>query len=278
MVKIITDSSCDFDLSTLEKLGIEILPIQVHFGNKSFTPMIDLSNEAFYNKLSTVTTLPTTTQINPATFYDCFQKHLKNGDEVVGMFISKELSGTYQNALNVAKELDESKIHIVDTQNTTFGLALLLAEAAKMREQGFTAKEIAKKITDLVPRVCLVASVESLKYLKMGGRLSSGAALVAGILGIYPIISVINGKVEAIGKARGQMAANKFMENYIKKIGISSDYCVSFGNSNNPELGKKTIKYFSEYVGKRTIIKIQIGSVIGTHIGPGATGLAFIKK
>lgn len=278
MVKIITDSSCDFDFATAAKMGIEILPIQVHFENESFTPLVNMTNEEFYDKLNTVTKLPTTSQVNPAIFEDCFKKHLEKGDEVLGMFISSELSGTFQNAVNVAKDINPQKIQIVDTLNTTFGLALLLNEATSMRDDGLNVQEIAEKIKVLVPRVCLVASVETLKFLKMGGRLSAGAAVVAGILGIYPIISVVNGKVEAIGKARGQVAATKFMENYVKKTGISSDYAVSFGNSNAPELGKKTVKYFSSYVEKRKIVKVQIGSVIGTHIGAGATGIAFIRK
>ncbi len=278
MVRIITDSSCDLSLEDAKKMNIEILPINVHFDDKSYTPMVDLSNEKFYSMLSEAKELPTTTQISPIVFEESFSEHINNGDEVVGLFISKELSGTYQNAVNVANFIDNSKIHVVDTLNTTFGLALLLSEAVKMRDEGLNAREIHEKITALVPRLRLVASVETLKYLKMGGRLSAGAALIGGILGIYPIISVVNGKVEAIGKARGQQAAYKFMEEYIKKNEISSDYGVSFGNSNAPELGKKTIKTFSHYVGKRDIINTQIGSVIGTHIGSGATGIAFIQK
>lgn len=278
MVKILTDSSCDFDFATAAKMGIEILPIQVHFEDESYTPLVDMTNEEFYDKLYSAEKLPTTSQVNPLVFEECFKKHLENGDEVVGMFISSELSGTFQNAVNIAKEINPNKIHIVDTLNTTFGLSLLLHEAAVMRDNGLNAQEIADKISLLVPRVCLVASVETLKFLKMGGRLSAGAAIVAGILGIYPIISVVDGKVEAIGKARGQVAATKFLENYVKQVGISSDYAVSFGNSNAPELGRKTEKYFSSYIEKRRVVKVQIGSVIGTHVGAGATGLAFIRK
>ncbi|MFI3327081.1 MAG: DegV family protein [Clostridia bacterium] len=278
MVKILTDSSADFDLMTATKMGIEILPITVSFGEETFTPMVDMSNEEFYDKLSTVEKLPTTSQINPIVLQEHFTKCINDGDEVLCLFISSGISGSYQNAVVAAKEVGLDKIQVVDSLNTTFGLALLVHEAVKMRDEGLNAKEIADKIKDLVPRVCLVASLETLKYLKMGGRLSAGAAIVAGILGIYPIISVIDGKICAIGKARGQNAATKFLENYIIKTGISSDYAVSFGNSNAPELGKQTIKYFSSYVEKRKIVKIQIGGVVGTHIGPGATGIAFIKK
>lgn len=279
MVRIITDSSCDIDLTVAAEMGLEVIPIQVHFEEESYLPGIDLSNEEFYQKLSTANKLPTTTQIAPLIFEEVFSKYLEQDDEIVGMFISKELSGTYQNAVLTKENLNPERIHIVDTLNTTFGLALLLQEAVKLRDKGLEAKDIADKIRELVPRVCLYASVESLKYLKMGGRLSAGAAIVAGILGIYPIISVINGKVEAVGKARGRVAANKFIAEQVRKIGISSDYAVSFGNSNVPEVGRQTEKFFADLVGKqRELVHTQIGPIIGTHVGPGASGLAFIKK
>ncbi len=278
MVKIITDSSCDMSLEKCRELGIEVIPIGVHFGEESYEPGINLTNKEFYDKLANVTQLPTTTQISPVKFEEVFKHHVDNGNEVVGMFISRELSGTYSNAVMVAKRINEDKIHVVDTLNTTFGLALLLHEAVKMREEGFTAKEIAQKITELVPRVTLFAGIETLKYLKMGGRLSAGAAMVAGVLGICPIISVVKGKVEAVGKARGRAASNKFIEDQVKKIGISSDYAVSFGHSNAPELCIQTEKIFADYINKKNVIRTEIGPVIGTHIGAGASGIAFIKK
>lgn len=278
MVKIITDNSCDIDLNTATEMGIEIIPIQVHFGKESFYAGVDLTNEEFYERLKTVETLPTTSQITPLTFEEVFSKHLQNGDEVVGMFISREMSGTYQNAVVTSQNLGSGRVHIVDTLNTTFGLALLLAEAVKMRDCGLSGKEIAEKVEELVPRVCLLASVESLKYLKMGGRLSAATAIVGGILGIYPIISVEDGKVVAKGKARGREAANRWIFDKIKSIGISSDYCITFGNTNVPEVGRQTEKYFSELVGKREFMRCQIGCIIGTHVGQGASGIAFIKK
>lgn len=278
MVKIITDSSCDIDLELCSKMDIQVIPIQVHFGETSFDPDINLTKTQFYEKLAVATELPTTTQISPLTFEEVFTEHIQNGDEVLGMFISRELSGTFQNAVIVSQQIDPEKIHIVDTLNTTFGLALLLEEATKLRDKGLGAKEIKSKIEDLVPRVCLYASIETLKYLKMGGRLSAGAAIVAGILGVCPIISVVNGKVEAIGKARGRVAANKFVLNQIESLGISSDYGITFGHSNSIELCKQTEKLFHEQIGKRKFLRCEIGAVIGTHIGSGACGIAFIKK
>ncbi len=278
MIKIITDSSCDVDIHTLKKLGVDIIPIQVHFDDESYTPGIDLTNEKFYSKLEMAEKLPTTTQITPMTFHDEFSRHIEEGDEIVGLFISKELSGTYNNAVLTAKKFDETRIHIVDTQNTTFGLALLIFEAVKMREEGKTAKEIAERITSLVPRVELYAGINTLKFLKMGGRLSSAVAFVGGVLGICPIISVKEGKVVVVGKARGKSAVLTQIEALVKKSGVSADCCVTFGHSNVPESAKTMQKSLKEYTANNKVHRLEIGPVIGTHTGPGAYGVAFIRK
>ena len=278
MIKILTDTSCDLDMKQAQELDIEIIPITVSFGEETFTPGEDLTTAEFYEKLSKAEELPKTAQVTPVRFEEEFRRHLENGDQVIGMFISKELSGTYQNALMAKNIIGSDDIYIVDTNNTTFGLALLLREACKMRDAGESAANIHKKISDLSSRVVLMASVETLKYLKMGGRLSATTAFVAGVLGIYPIVSVVNGKVESIGKARGRAAANKFIEDKIKDIGISSDYGVTFGHSNRPEICKQGEEYFKKYVGKRESLRCEIGAVIGTHVGPGAMGIAFIRK
>lgn len=278
MIKILTDTSCDLSFKQAEELDIEILPITVSFGEETYVPLEDLSNEEFYQKLSAATELPKTSQVAPIRMEEEFKKHIDNGDEVIGLFISKELSGTYNNALMAKNLLGSDKIFVVDTNNTTFGLALLIKEACKLRDKGESAESIYEKITELSKRVVLLASVETLKYLKMGGRLNAATALVAGVLGIYPIISVVDGKVQSVGKARGRVAANKFIEDKVKEIGISSDYGVTFGHSDRIDVCKQGEKYFEKYVGKRESTRCEIGSVIGTHTGPGAFGIAFIKK
>ncbi len=278
MVKILTDSSCDMDLSFASKLGIEVIPIQVHFEDESYTPGIDLTNTEFYDKLSVAEKLPTTTQVTPITFEEYFSKHIENGDDIVGMFISRELSGTYQNAVITAQKINPERIHIVDTLNTTFGLALLLMEAVKLRDEGRSAQEIARKITELVPRVELYAGIDTLKFLKMGGRLSGTVAFIGGVLGICPIISVKEGKVVVVGKVRGKVAAFKHIKELVKSIGISSDYNITFGHSNVLDTCKSLQKELKEYTSHKETHRFEIGSIIGTHTGPGAYGIAFIRK
>ena len=278
MVKILTDSSCDLSPARCEELGVEMLPITVNFGGESFRANIDISNAQFYEKLAAASELPKTAQITPAFFQEKFQEYKEAGDDVVCLFISSQMSGTLQSA-KVAKNLvGAENICLPDTLNVTFALGLLVEEAVKMRDRGLSAAEIAQEVEALVPRVRLWALIDDLKYLKMGGRLSATSALVASILGICPIITLENGLVEVVGKARGKKAAFKFIQGMVEKEPISSDFSVTVGHAAVPKTRDDFLEYMSAELKKREVHKLDIGSIVGTHTGPGACGLAYIKK
>ena len=267
MVKIVTDSSCDISPQRCAELGVEMLPITVNFGDTSYRANIDISNEEFFEKLSVAEELPKTAQITP-----------KSGDDVVCLFISSKMSGTLQSARVAKNILGAENILLPDTLNVTFALGLLVEEAVKMRDAGMTGAEIVEKIEELIPRIRLFAMIEDLKYLKMGGRLSATSALVASILGICPIITLKDGLVEVVGKARGKKAAFAAIRKWVEKEPISSDYCVTMGHANVPENCKALQEFLGDLLKKREVHVCSIGSIVGTHTGPGAVGLAYIKK
>ena len=278
MVKIVTDSSCDLSLERCAALGVEMLPITVSFGEESYRANLDLTTEDFYQKLAAADELPHTAQITPAQFQEYFKPFVDSGDEVVCLFISSKMSGTLQSA-TVAKDiLGATNIYLPDTLNVTFALGLLVEEAVKMRDRGFTAPQIVEEIQGLVPRVRLWAFIDDLKYLKMGGRLSASSALVASILGICPIITLKDGLVEVVGKARGKKAAFKYIQGLVEKTPISSDYGVSIGHAAVPDTRDAFVDYMEDVLKKRELYPMDIGSIVGTHTGPGAVGLAYIKK
>lgn len=278
MVKILTDSSCDLSPARCEELGVEMLPITVNFGGESYRAHLDISNEEFYQKLAAASELPKTAQITPAFFQDKFQAYKEAGDDVVCLFISSQMSGTLQSAKMAKNLVGAEKIYLPDTLNVTFALGLLVEEAVKMRDQGMSAAQIAQEVEALVPRVRLWALIDDLKYLKMGGRLSATSALVASILGICPIITLENGLVEVVGKARGKKAAFKFIQNLIAKEPISGDFSVTVGHAAVPKTRDDFIEFLSAELKKRQVHKMDIGSIVGTHTGPGACGLAYIRK
>ncbi len=278
MVKIVTDSSCDLSLKRCEELGVEMLPITVNFGDESFRANIDLTTEEFYEKLAAAQELPKTAQIPPNQFQEIFKPYQESGDDVVCLFISSKMSGTLQSARVAKNILGAENILLPDTLNVTFALRLLVEEAVKMRDAGMTGKEIVEKIEELIPRIRLFAMIEDLKYLKMGGRLSATSALVASILGICPIITLKDGLVEVVGKARGKKAAFAAIRKFVEKEPISGDYCVTVGNANVPENCKAFLESMEDLLKKREVYVSSIGSIVGTHTGPGAVGLAYIKK
>ena len=147
-----------------------------------------------------------------------------------------------------------------------------------MRDAGMTGAEIVSKVEELIPRIRLFAMIEDLKYLKMGGRLSATSALVASILGICPIITLKDGLVEVVGKARGKKAAFAAIRKFVEKEPVSGDYCVTVGHANVPDNCKAFQEYMEDLLKKREVHVQDIGSIVGTHTGPGAVGLAYIKK
>ncbi len=278
MVKILTDSSCDLSPARCEELGVELLPITVNFGEESYRANVDISNEEFYQKLAAASELPKTAQITPAFFENKFKEYKDSGDDVLCLFISSMMSGTLQSARIAKNLLGADNIYLPDTLNVTFALGLLVEEAAKMRDRGLSAAEMAEEVEKLVPRVRLWALIDDLKYLKMGGRLSATSALVASILGICPIITLENGLVEVVGKARGKKAAFKYMQGLVEKEPISGDFAVTVGHAAVPKTRDDFLEFMSAALKKREIHKLDIGSIVGTHTGPGACGLAYIRK
>ncbi|NLT12935.1 MAG: DegV family protein [Clostridiales bacterium] len=278
MVKIITDSTSDITQAEGASLGVTVVPLTVHFGSESYRDGIDLSKQEFYEKLAVAETLPTTSQVPIGEFDVLFQRFVDCGDEVVGIFISSEMSGTYQSAAVAREHVNTEKIHVVDSRTATFELALLVRLAVRYRDEGKSAGDIAAHITALIKRVRLIAVVDTLKYLKMSGRISTTTAFVGGLLGINPIIAIIGGKVESIGKTRGPKAGLSFIRDRVMSDPPDLNYPVAFGNSNAPEALRDTVVLFTESFGITDYFEEDIGLIVGTHVGPGAVGIAYIAK
>lgn len=278
MVRIITDSTSDITQEEGALLGITVVPLSVHFGSQEFKDGIDLSKEDFFDKLSAAQSLPTTSQVPPGEFASLFSRFIDGGDEIVGIFISAELSGTFQSAEMARGLVDRSMIYVIDSRTATFGMALMVREAVRFRDEGKSAKEIAEIIRSLVKRIRLFAVVDTLKYLKMSGRISNATAFVGGLLGINPIITVTEGKVESIGKTRGRQAGLKLIYDQMLQDPPDTDYLVSFGHSNALTALKETIEYFTGLFPIKNYFEADIGITVGTHVGPGAAGIAYFTK
>ena len=281
MVRIIVDSACDLPKKEAEKLNLDFLPLKTIFGEEEFLDGIDLTHEEFYTKLENSNVNPTTSQISPADFEDVYADVKAKGDTAVVITLSSKLSGTYQSA-NIAREDYEDCIHVVDSLNATVGEQLLVLYACRLREQGATAENIAKALEEKKGDICLAAVLDTLEYLQRGGRISKTVAVAGTLLSIKPLVALENGEVASIGNARGLKNAGAQLTKALQERG-EIDFsmpCSWVYSGQNDELLQKYIDGNADAWDARikSIPVTGIGSAIGTHIGPGAFGLAFFRN
>lgn len=279
-IKIVTDSTSDLPEYLVKELEVSIVPLKVLFGEEVYRDGIDLSNQEFYIKMSEHKQLPTTAQVNPGEFSEEFNRHIEKGDVVVGIFISSKLSGTYSSAVMARGTMTATKdrIHLIDSKSASFGLALQVIEAARMAQQGKSAEEIVGRIEQIKDEVQFYGIINNLENLKKGGRLSSTSALAGSILGIKPIITLKDGAVLLVGKARGQKKAFAWVLEDIKqkKADLNNKtICIAHAAATE-DLAEFKKLLCKEYTPKE-IIEIEIGAVIGTHTGGGCVGISCLN-
>lgn len=273
-VKIVTDSTCDLPKKLIDELGVHIVPLKVLFGEEMYRDGIDLTSKEFYAKMSRHKELPTTAQVNPGEFIEEFSKHLNNGDDIIGIFISAKLSGTYSSAVMAKESLAKENIYLVDSESASFGLGMLVVEAARMIQQGKTAREIAQWLDYVKDKVVFYGIIDNLENLRKGGRLSSSSAFAGSILGIKPIISLKEGAVVMAGKSRGLKKAFAWvLESAKNKTDINGKTLYIAHAAAPDELNEFKQLILKNYT-PREIIEFEIGSVIGTHTGGGCIGLS----
>lgn len=280
-LQIIIDSASDFDRQEAEALGLHFLPLSITWEGKIYRDQIDISSREFYEKLVETGELPTTSQLTPNDYGELLRHLTENGDQVVIIALSSKLSGTCQSAMIAAEEYP-GQVFVVDSQNVTMGEQILIRYAVRLRDQGLDAAALTAELEQVKSRIQVIAVVDTLEYLKRGGRISSVTAIAGTFLGIKPVVSVIDGEVQVIGKARGSKKANNLLTERIEQTGgidFSMPYVLGFTGLSD-EILKKYIAdsahLWQAYTD--TLSVTAIGSVIGTHVGPGAVGAAFFSK
>lgn len=280
-VKILIDSASDFNEAQAKELGIELMHMTIQFGEEEYLDGITLLPDDFYNKLISEKDLPKTSLINEYQFEEKFKELTANGDEVVAITISSKLSGTYRCASEAAKKFN-GKVFAIDSQNACLGERILCEYALNLSNEGLSAKEIAEKLDESKSKINVIAIIDTLKYLKKGGRISAATAFVGEVLSIKPMIAVINGEVKVIGKCHGLKKGYIALCDYIKnKGGIDFNMPHGLVWSGNDDSNINTFKTISERFWKDSENDIglyRLGSTIGTHVGPGAIGVAFFEK
>jgi DegV family protein with EDD domain len=274
-IKIITDSSCDLPKDIIEKYEIIVLPLLINIGEKSYMDGVDINLLELLEKMEGNDQFPTTSQVNPQRFAKCYKKFLNEGYSIISIHLSSNMSGTYQSACIAKGMLEADNIEIVDSQNVTSGLGLLVLKACSLREQGYDIKAICEGITELIPHVKSVLAFDSLDNLVKGGRLSKTAGVIGNILGIKPILAVGDGEMFVMDKVRGSKKAVRYIIDYVKKLGIKSNEPSVLLHVEN----KDVLATLRDDLVKRkaNFIECEVGCGVGVHVGPGACGIFFIE-
>lgn len=277
MVKIITDSTADFTREEAAGLGIDIVHLRTRFGDEEYIDGVDITPHQFYEKLVESDVLPTTSQPSPAEFEAAFASALEEAGEVVAITISSALSGTYQSAV-IAAETFGDRVRVVDSLSASIGEQVIVRRAAQLAAEGLSAAELAGRIEAERGDVCVLALLDTLEYLKRGGRISAAAAFAGGVLAIKPVITLRDGAVVMAGKARGSKNGGNLLNQFAEKRGIdfSRPYLLGYTGLSDALLMKYAAdsgELWRSYTEELPVT--AIGSVIGTHGGPGAIAVAF---
>ena len=277
-VQIIVDSSVDVAERFRERL--HIVPLIIHFGEEELIDGVTINKEQFYRRLVESEQLPFTSQASPVAFQKVYEEVTQAGDSAVVITLASKLSGTYQSACIAAGDFDN--IYVVDSQTAAIGAGVLTEYALARAEAGADARELAAELERKREDVCLVALLDTLEYLKRGGRISKTVALAGGLLNIKPMITVRDGEVVLIGKARGSKQGNSLLVEKIRACGgIDFDLPILLGYSG---LSGESLETYVEYShdlwerGTEILDKTCISGVIGTHTGPGVVATAFFRK
>ena len=275
--RIIADSTADLLPQLKER--VHVVPLTVHFGDQEYIDGVTIDHKTFYEKLVETDTLPSTSQATPAAFEQEYLAAKEAGEAAVVITLSSKLSGTYQSAV-IAGE-DYENIYIVDSGTAAIGGGILVELALKYLDAGMSAREIAAQLEADKEKIVIVALVDTLDYLKMGGRVSKTVAFAGPLLNIKPVLSVVDGEVKMLGKARGSKQGNNLLVQEIEKAGgvdFSKPVLLGYTGLSDALLLKymEDSKHLWE-AGLESVPYTTIGSVIGTHAGPGAVAVAFFK-
>lgn len=277
-VRLIIDSASDLTKEQADALGIMYVSLKTIFGEEEFSDGVTLSHRQFYEKLIESDCMPTTSQIPPAEYEALYQSVKENGDTAVVITLSSKLSGCFQSA-NIARDGYEDCIRIVDSENVSIGEQILVQYACRLLREGKTAAEIAAVLDQRKKYIRVVALLDTLEYLKRGGRISATAAFAGNLLSIKPVIAIKDGEIDILGKARGSKNGNNMLREEIQKTGgvdFTLPFCLGYTGLDDTMLKKYIADNDTLWKGHVDALPVTtIGSTIGTHAGPGAIGVAF---
>lgn len=276
MIKILVDSSSDYSMEEIKQKGMEFVPLHITFGETTYADNVGLERNDFYRMLTESADFPKTSQPSPQDFLEIFEKAKENGDELICILISSSLSGTCQSATLAKSMADYDKIHIIDSLTATIAIKIMADYGLKLIEEGLSAEEIVARIENMKSRVKIAAGLDTLEYLRRGGRIGRAAAMVGELANLKPLISVgTDGAIDTIGKCLGKNKAVSQIIRFLETSKLDPEFPMysvyTLGTANTEKLEQKLAAS-----GYQVQAMHQIGATIGTHVGPGVFGVIYV--
>jgi EDD domain protein, DegV family len=275
-IKIITDSTADLSKEIYEKYDIEVLPLLINFGEESYLDGVEINPDKVFERIEKENILPTTAQVTPNRFIEAYKKYLSEGYKIVSIHMSSVMSGTYQSACIAKEMLETEDIVVIDSQNVTAALGMLVLKAAKLREKGYDILRMEEVLNTVKDKIKLSVYFESLEYLVRGGRISKTAGIVGSMLGIKLVLEIKDGLMAVKDKIRGNKKAIKKIISDLEGVSLDEEVPVILIDVNNIEV-KEALKEYLE-TNNVDYVECPVGSSVSIHSGPGCCGLVFLTK
>jgi len=267
VVKVVTDSVSDIPTRVARELGIIVVPEYVCFGTDEYRDGIDLSTDDFYRRLASSPVLPTTAAIPPADFLDVFNSLSRETDEIAVITLSSKFGAAYNNALLAKDMMDNScRIEVVDSLSGIMGQGLIVIAAAQLAQSGAGLAEVIDNVRSSIPRIHVLMTFDTLEYLKRGGRIGKGQALMGSLLKINPILCIRDGEASPLGRVRGRTKAIDYLFDFVSSLpGISS---IAVEHATTPDEAEMLIDRLDSLFPRERIYRSKVSPVVGTHVGP----------
>jgi DegV family protein with EDD domain len=276
MLHLVTDSTSDLLADGARELNLTVVPLTVRFGDDQFRDGVDIDSTTFYKRLGTAEALPTTSQPSPEQFADVYRSLLRSpDDEVVSVHLPAHLSGTVQSATLAAREVDDKRVHVVDSWSISGGLQLLLRAAVRERAEGADAATVVRNLERRRERVTCYVLLDTITYLHKGGRIGRAAAFLGGVLNVKPIVSVERGEVGPAARVRNRQQGVAKMVELVRGNGPLEAISMMHGAA--PEAAGEVRSRLTQLLPELDIPLGQLGPVVGTYAGPGSVGVAVLR-
>lgn len=282
-IAIVTDSTSDLDPRVAAEQHITLVPAHVRFGDIDYKDGVDITGEQFYGMLAEAQDLPQTSQPSAGEFVEVYQRLAQDHEHIVSLHVSGKLSGTVQSALTATQQMEgesSCKIHVVDTQSASLGVAYMAREAARLAGEGVEADRIVNHIKFVADLMHVAFTPETLEYLRRGGRLGAASHLLGSLLRIKPVLTLKDGAIEVLDKVRTRSRVTARMVQYVESVAGPEGSLTHLGvmHANAPEFAQELQEAILERVSAENVYNGAIGPAIGTHAGPGAVGITFHKE